>query len=432
MLSCYALLPLAFQFLKFPVVGLLLLGLALFARELLPFLRQSRLGWVLPPLMLIYAYGLFVAALQSNPMDLALQDAAGFPLYLMFPVAVLFLRHWSPARIRWLVMVIAQAIALVHLAAYVAFHLIAGELNFTTMTAANLWLKSIGFTAEFAASSGLLRVNFGIGPLLVYGLLVCAHDVLFTPAGLCSGPRRLVMIAWGLIFGLAIFVEGHRSLIVTAVLGLLVMTFVARRRFAPDLRTLAVALLISGAGMVGFTVLAQSSGALDLSAVTERLASLMDFGGGKLAGDDEREEQFSALLDKIDEAPVSGHGFGTSARVIRSDTRPFMYELDLLAVWMKLGAVLAMAYLALTVIPALRASLAVLHGQAHPALAPVCGFSVALLFHMSSNGGYAMSPFSTLSHVIVFLLLERGLEERMSAQGAADSIAVSPASRGGA
>jgi hypothetical protein len=412
MLACYSLLPLSFQILKYPVVSLLLVGLVLFGRELLLFIRQSRLGWVVPLLLLVYAYGLFVAAVKSNPMDLAFQDAAGFPLYLMFPVAGMYLRHWPLVWIRRLVLLIAQVIAVIHLLAYVVFHLIAGELNFTTMIAANLWMKSVGFTAEFAASNGLLRINFGIGPLLVYGLLVCVHDVLFMSSRSEPGDyRRLIMAAWGLAFGLAIFVEGHRSLIVTAILGLIMMATVARWRFVLDLRSMALALLVSIVGVAGLTAMAQSSGALDLAAAAERLVSLVDFGSGKLAGDDEREEQFSALLDKIDDAPFLGHGFGSSARVIRSDTRPFMYELDLLAVWMKLGAVCAIGYLALTVIPAIRTSVSIFRGQADPVLAPVCGFSMALLFHMSSNGGYAMSPFSTLSHIIVFLLLERGLEE---------------------
>lgn len=428
MLACYAVLPLSFQVLKYPVVGLLLVGLVLFGRELLPFIRQSRLGWVVPLLLLIYAYGLFVAAMHSNPMDLALQDAAGFPLYLMFPVAVMYLRYWSSVQIRRLVLVISQVIAVIHLVAYVVFHVVVGELTFATMVAANLWLTSVGFTAEFSASNGLLRVNFGIGPLLVYGLLACVYEVLFAPP--CSESskfRRFSSAIWVLAFGLAIFVEGHRSLIVTALLGLIAMSAVVRWRVFLGIRFIALALLVSVAGVVGFTAVAQSSGALDLNAVGERLASLVDFGGGKLAGDDEREEQFSALLDRIDEAPLSGQGFGSRARVIRSDTRPFMYELDLLAVWMKLGMIFLIGYLALVVGPALYASSILLRRRSVTDLAPVCGFSVALLFHMSSNGGYAMSPFSTFSHIIVFLLLERGFEEASSGwKSYGQSLAIAP------
>jgi len=121
-------------------------------------------------------------------------------------------------------------------------------------------------------------------------------------------------------------------------------------------------------------------------------------------GDDpstaERQAQIPALIDKIEEHPVLGSGFGSSAAYIRSLERPFSYEVDFLATIMKLGLVGGMIYFGTYLV-------VLIHGWLAGGRAGLYLLSAGAPFfiYMGTNGNQAMSTDSAVFHIFIFLLI---------------------------
>lgn len=67
--------------------------------------------------------------------------------------------------------------------------------------------------------------------------------------------------------------------------------------------------------------------------------------------DDVRHEQVVSLLEKWSESPVLGEGFGASASILRSDEKPYQYEIWWLSFWMKTGVLGVVSFLILLLLP---------------------------------------------------------------------------------
>jgi O-antigen ligase len=140
------------------------------------------------------------------------------------------------------------------------------------------------------------------------------------------------------------------------------------------------------------------AGIFDVTMFMERIVALFD---QDASGNEARLSQIPALVKKIVERPLIGSGFGSYAEVLRNNERPFMYEVDYLAVVMKLGIVGTILYLGAYCSVLIRGYI-LLRRHFYRAV-PYVSAGVAYLFYMGTNGSFAMSLFSTLFHVMVML-----------------------------
>jgi hypothetical protein len=222
-----------------------------------------------------------------------------------------------------------------------------------------------------------------------------------------SNLKNLLLITFLL---LGIFLEGHRALFIVVGAGCflyVIWMVLVSRDYAKILGTIIRLSIMMCAGLL---VLAAMYG----DDLTLAFARFTDLTSGDEAGSllgTERAEQIPALIDKIAESPLMGNGFGANASLIRNEERPFMYEIDYLAVLMKLGllggALYFSAYAYLMYLGIKKARV----GN-HKVIYFFAG--LAYFVYAGTNGGFAMSVFSTLFHL--YLMIGLSVEYYMISQ----------------
>jgi hypothetical protein len=383
MCGSLALYPLLERFVA-PVLGLafVLGGLSVAAKLMANGMRGPRtfLGWVWGVYALVYVTWYAVALLHGNHEPYIRQDSLGFLLYFgAMPVLFLFIRfgRLEATFVRFLVdcSIFVSVLSIAVVAGYfIAF----GAVDGNSLLLLNAFIAGLGLTWQIDSNAGLLGVYTYTGHLLLIGIAIVLHR----HAG--NGRRtELLLVA---LFLVGIVLDGHRALIIAAMLQFLLLLPRLLGRLGATR-----ALLLSGF-LVASVLVAGVAG-------QDWIAERFDF-----SADDpstaERHAQIPALLDKIAEHPVVGGGFGTTASYIRSIDRPFSYEVDFLATAMKLGIVGTALYFGTYLLALVHALLAA--GRIGPYLFAT---GVAFFFYMGTNGNQAMSTDSAVFHIFLFILI---------------------------
>ncbi|PKG37972.1 hypothetical protein CXF74_16060 [Psychromonas sp. Urea-02u-13] len=295
-------------------------------------------------------------------------DSAGFPFYLvLLPVALFTIKDTHCLNyFKDTLVNICIAFSVISILIVVFFYYIFGQLDLATITAGNTFLSGF-LNLKLGATAGILRVNTNSIQVLFLGLYIV----------LAKNNRSFKDSMIVLLFFIAFLADGHRAGLVV----FLMMYFsylILYKRFT----NIFIVTIFS------------------LPIIIYNSASIykrVDFGSESSSA---RVEQIGPLIDKISESPIIGSGFGSSASLLRSETRPFMYEMDTLAISMKLGLPFAIIYTLLWFI--------VLVGNTrfkYNSRTFLFSFVtlVGCLFYMSTNGGFYMSPLTTILQFLMFL-----------------------------
>jgi len=378
-----ALYPLLERFVA-PVIGasyavvMLVVMMRLFANGFR--VPASYLGWVWLTYFLVYAVWYAIAVLYNNKVSYINTDSLGFLLYFGF-VPLLFLYivfcKLEAAFIRFLIgccVTISSISVVAVLGYYAAF----GEVDGGSLLAMNAFLGSLGLNWQIDNNAGLLGMYTNTAHLLLLGIAI----VLYRYAS--SGRKRELGLA--ALFLVGILLDGHRALVIAALMQLAILTPQLLHRLRPSRRVIVAAALI--AGVLVTAVLSW-----------DWIQTRFDFSGEDVSTA-ERHAQIPALLDKIEENPMMGSGFGSSAAYIRSPERPFSYEVDFLATVMKLGLVGGLIYFGAYL-------LVLVHGWRSGGRAGLFLLSAGapFFFYMGTNGNQAMSTDSAVFHIFIFLLI---------------------------
>ncbi len=356
----------------------------------------------------IYLFWFFLSVCHNNNLVYIFQDSVGFLFYLAYlPLSFILIKFSSDLFYENLICYIGLAAALLHITLFGLYFLVMGSsgLNGADVDAFNLMLQSIGFTKDLGGAYGLLRIDIGIGQLLIIPFAISVKNIL--KAKKITECKSQLSFAVILLIG-AIF-NGNRSLLLTLALALFLLLIFSIRYHRIAFQKLLKFCFAFALVITLFLLLLNLSGLYDLSMLSDRLITALTFDH-----DDDsnrmRYIQFFSLIDKISESPLMGSGFGAFADVIRNDERPFMYEVDYLAVIMKLGIFGASLYIG-TYIYVLVKGYKLLHHSFDRAV-PYVSAGAAYLFYMGANGGFAMSVFSTLLHLMIMLGIANSLKVR--------------------
>jgi hypothetical protein len=396
-LSCFSLLPLSCSLLG-PIL------ISIYAVIGIYFFYILGHGWRWKPAvasgavliyMVIYAlFGLYSLLLSQAEQELIFKDSVGFLFYPAYlPLATLMVegKIGRPEWERFLIFM-GIVVSVFHVFAYFVFYYLFGSLTSDTLLTVNGLLKEIGTASKFATGGGVLRVDSGLGVLLIIPVLVILLRIFHESARL----KNLLII---IILLLGILLEGHRALaiVVMGVCFLYVVWIVSETRNYSKIFSAMIRLLITLSTI--FLILIIMFGD-DLTMVAGRFTNIFDDNSSVALLDPDRAEQITPLLNKILDAPILGNGFGSNASLIRSADRPFMYELDYLAVFMKLGLVGGFfyfsAYIYLMYLGIKRASV-----RSNTIVYFFAG--LAYFFYAGTNGGLAMSVFSTMFHLYLMI-----------------------------
>ena len=253
-------------------------------------------------------------------------------------------------------------------------------LTFDTITLANTTLKDIGTASKYAASAGILRVDSGLGSLLIIPVLILLRNIII---------KKFTVLYFLIIITLVlgIFIEGHRALSIAVLVGafLYVLWMIVVTKNLAKVFYALVGLLLM---MCSCMIIATAIYGEDLIMALERFTDLTSEGI-----DDDRLEQIPALIDKILEAPILGNGFGSNATIIRNEERPFLYEMDYLAIFMKLGIFGGITYFSAYIYILY---LSVKTGQVDNQKMVYFFSGISFFVFAGTNGGMAMSVGSTL------------------------------------
>jgi O-antigen ligase len=347
----------------------------------------------------VYLLWFCLAVYHGNELIYIFQDSVGFLFYLAYaPLAFILIRFAPLSFYDSLICHIGLAVCVLHALVYGLYYFAmgTGDLAYDDLVIFNTMLSSSGFTGRLGASGGLLRIDLGLGQLLIIPLaitvknLIKAEKIFASKSQLCVA---LVLIAGAIL-------DGHRSLLITMAfaLSLVVLLSVVFSQISLSrvLNFTAIMVLSTIALLSAATLL----GAFDVNMLVERMSTLFAFDKDDISNEP-RLEQIPALLNKIGERPLMGSGFGSHAEVLRNDLRPFMYEVDYLAVVMKLGIIGTILYVGAYVAVLMKGYK--LLGRHFDRGVPYVSAGAAYLFYMGTNGGFAMSLFSTLFHVMIML-----------------------------
>jgi hypothetical protein len=396
-LVCFSLLPLSFSYLG-PMLIVVYAVMGIF------FLKILMVGWNWKPAVgggavflytVVYAvFGSYSLLVSPAELELIFKDSVGFIFYpAYFPLVALMVAG-KIGRCEWecFLIVLGVAVSIFHVVAYFAFYQLYGVLTFETLTAVNEVLKNIGTASKYATGGGVLRVDSGLGLLLIIPMLIVLSRILQKPSSL----KNLFLIT---IMLLGILLEGHRALAIVVAAGcfLYVIWLVLAKKNHTKLVIKIVQLsLLLGTGMLILAIMFGD----ELTLVLTRFSDLTNGNSAGALLDTDRSEQIHPLIAKIAEAPILGNGFGTNASLIRNTERPFMYEIDYLAVLMKLGLLggflyfSAYAYLMYLGVKKSRVG-------NHKIIYFFAG--LAFFVYAGTNGGFAMSVFSTLFHLYLMI-----------------------------
>jgi len=328
----------------------------------------------------IYVFWFCVALIRQNPIAYINQDSFGFLLYIFaMPVLYLYIR-WNRLEQQFFrfIEICSWAIGLVSIALVAGFFLMFGEINSDSMVFTNLFLRSLGLSWTIDHNHGMLGLYSNIAHLVLLGNALALHRY-----ALHHRRKDLLLV---LVCIAALALDGRRALVISAVLQLLIIAPRLMSALKPAHRIL---LLASAA------VLTSAFVVTNLEWVEQRFEFSEEDVSTAL-----RQEQIPPLLEKIAENPVLGGGFGTVARLLRSQLRPFSYEVDFLATFMKLGMVGGLLYFGTYLFVVSRESL---RCGARGIFYISAGW--AFFFFMGTNGNQAMSTDSAIFHIFLFLLI---------------------------
>jgi hypothetical protein len=255
---------------------------------------------------------IFIGVLNGG-YPIALSDA--FRLYVIFPLLFLFLFLW----LGWV-----NYIALIFYAVMLSTSLI-----FTTsiLTILEALFSVVIFPeylrAELNIMVGIHGGHFQLGNNNVNSLFFTVPFLLslFVFPGEYAKKHRIlfnIVLALGV---LSVLLAGRRALMLLLILVPFIALLFRRLSCVPSSETgksrVVFLFLLFVFCVVGVVWVAD----LDMSLALERIESAFD-------GDSVRVEQFVSLWNGFTESPVLGSGFGGSVDVIRSEERPWMYELS--------------------------------------------------------------------------------------------------------
>jgi|GEM_PF-6186574 len=378
-----ALYPLLEQFIAPVLAGAFLLvaadaGFGLIARRLA--VRRSFVWTVWALLTTVYVTWSCIALVRGNVSQYIVQDSFGFLLYLgVLPVLYLYIvqNRLEAAFIRF-VDLCAMAISVASVALLAGFLILFGSVDSDSLLFINAFLAGLGLSWKVDHNAGLIGLYTNTGHLLLLGSALAMYRFAQT------GKR---VHAWLLVlYVIAIVLDGHRALVIAILLQLLMV--------AP--RLLARLTARQRLQLLGTSVVAL---ALVVGTNLEWIQQRFEFSDNDVSSA-ERYAQVPALIDKIEENPVLGGGFGTVAAYIRSVDRPFSYEVDFLATMMKLGVVGSLIYFG-----------AYLYGISRALKTPggqgifLLSAGLSFFFYMGTNGNQAMSTDSAVFHILLFLLI---------------------------
>ncbi|MGN6830464.1 O-antigen ligase family protein [Paucibacter sp. M5-1] len=338
-------------------------------------------------LLIVYVGWTGIAIVHGNVSQYIVTDSAGFLLYIgVLPVLYLLIQQNDLQRSFFrLIDQLSIAIAVLSIAIAVGFFVLFGAVETDSLLLVNAFLKGLGLSWKVDSNSGVLGLYTNIAHLMMLGLALSLYRFSQTQR------RRELLLS--LLYVVALVLDGRRALVIATALQLI---FVAPRLLMtlpprPRLRLVLGSLLVL---------------ILTVSANLDWIQQRFEFSDNDISSA-ERYAQIPALLDKIAENPVFGGGFGTVAAYIRSDERPFSYEVDFLATLMKLGLVGGALYFGTYLFGVL---------QARRIRDPLglflmsAGFS--FFFYMGTNGNQAMSTDSAVFHIYLFLLIAFACELR--------------------
>ncbi|MEZ9590421.1 O-antigen ligase family protein [Vibrio breoganii] len=315
----------------------------------------------------IFIFSLFVSVANNNVLSYIIYDSAGFPIYFVLMPTLLFVLNSSKRMGIFLDYYVKFSFifSLVSLLIFIVFFLVFKELNLDTITHANNTLKQY-INLKLGATAGILRVNTN-----AIQMVLPAIFLVLIKNSKCW--KDYVVIATMVI---AIFADGHRAVIIS--LAIIILAY----------------LLLYKRHAVMFSLLL-----ILLTVVAVKYDSIVSRFNFDTESSSLRLDQIPPLISEIDNSPLLGSGFGSSASLIRNELRPFMYEVDVLAIAMKLGVPLALFF-------GLSWFLLLPKGI-HSNLASHNLMIVTMLacaFYMTTNGGYFMSPITSVLQMMLYLV----------------------------
>ncbi|MGR5531569.1 O-antigen ligase family protein [Vibrio alfacsensis] len=314
----------------------------------------------------IFFFSIFIGVVNGNNISYIFYDSAGFPLYLILSLPIVIISndkrkidYFASYYVRFSFVFSSLSIVV-----YIVFYVVFGSLNLDTITLANNTIQQF-INLKLGATAGVLRVNTNAVQMVFPAIFL-----LLTRK--CKTNKDILFLG---VMVIAIVVDGHRAAIISLSI-MLYMYIVYYKKY--------------------FVFFAVTS--LVLMIVFNQYDSIANRFNFDTESSSLRVDQVFPLLDEIESQPVIGSGFGSSASLIRNEDRPFMYEVDVLAVAMKLGVPLALLYSLswYLLLPMKRAR----------KLASSKMMFITLLscgFYMTTNGGYFMSPITSVLQVILLL-----------------------------
>ena len=159
-------------------------------------------------------FGIYSIILSNVDHELIFKDSVGFCFYPIYFSLVALMVNGKINRYEWerFLIVLGVAVSIFHLVAYFAFYKIFDVLTFDTITLANTTLKDIGTASKYAASAGILRVDSGLGSLLIIPVLILLRNIII---------KKFTVLYFLIIITLVlgIFIEGHRALSIAVLVG---------------------------------------------------------------------------------------------------------------------------------------------------------------------------------------------------------------------
>lgn len=391
----------AFDKLSSPLLILYAINVCLFAIGCMHFkaLKKTLFSNVISIYFIIYTIWYILSLIYNNNEVYVFKDSVGFLFYFIYPsLNYVLINYANETFYNKLILFIGILVSVIHLFVYLLFFMVVGGVRLTSdnLDMFNLMLSAQGFTADLNASGGMLRIDLGLGQLLIIPFAMLIRNVYCVKRLLSS----IAQFSLALLLISGAVLDGHRSLLITMGLTVLFVTLFTCKYGKVSIRVIGKILFVMI--FMTFTFLAMLSvfGLFDVFNYIDRLASLLS---SNLATESEdlRLAQIPALLEKISERPFFGNGFGSYASILRSEERPFMYEVDYLAVIMKLGIIGTVLYLGSYITVLLKGVKA--FGSNFYSAVPYVAAGISYLFYMGTNGGFAMSLFSTFFHLMVML-----------------------------
>jgi hypothetical protein len=328
----------------------------------------------------LYGVWFGISLIHDNPINYITQDSFGFLLYLSaMPVLFLYVHyHRLQVNLFRFIEGCALTIGMASVLLVAGFYIVFGEITDESMFGINLFLRTLGLAWFIDHNHGLLGLYTNTAHLMLLGSAMALYRLSR------EYRRRDVLLV--LLYLVGMILDGRRALVITAVLQLLIVTPRMMSRLRPTQRFALVTGAIVTTALLVLT---------NLDWIEQRFAFTSDD-----ISTAARQDQIPPLLDKIAENPVFGGGFGTVASLLRSDVRPFSYEVDILATLMKLGLLGGTIYFGTYLWMLGRA------GRTRGSFGLfVVSAGVPFFFYMGTNGNQAMSTDSAVFHIFIFLMI---------------------------